>query len=33
MHVTEDDLNPHLTARMAQRGVTLIEINTVLQNG
>jgi hypothetical protein len=33
MSVTEADLHPHLIARMAQRGVTLMEINAVLQNG
>ena len=33
IQITEEDLHPHLTARMLQRGVTLEEIERTLNNG
>ena len=33
MHIQESDLHSHLRARMAQRGVTLDEIQRTLDNG
>ena len=31
--ILDDDLHPHLKTRMLQRGITLEEIETVLNNG
>jgi hypothetical protein len=33
LHITENDLHPHLKARMIQRGVTLEELEYTLNKG